>query len=199
VPVSQIHSLSPSEQPKAWLNILASSETSLEEKNEAMEEIIILGKEKQRARILLENGVLDALLWTIKKYLDKVTVLEDSIAVASMDQSERFTARLAAQCCMTLGKSHCAAMHTEGDLLLMSLYDRGTVPEERQVAQMLHEVPHHTRTLPPSSAASHAGSNVDNQHIFDSNVEFIVTLQQMSLSQAEDFARSIQAIAEGRI
>jgi hypothetical protein len=182
--------------------VLASSETTADEKNEAMEEILILGKEKQRARILLENGVLDSLLWTIKKYLDKVSIVDGSIiSVASMDPSERSTARLAAQCCMTLGKSHCAAVHTEGDLLLMSLYDRGTVPEERQVAQMLHEVPHHTRTLATTIASTSGnGLSLNDQHMFDNlHGEFIVTLQQMTLSQAEDFARSIQAIAEGRL
>jgi hypothetical protein len=54
VPVSQIHGLDPSSQPRAWLDVLASADTSNDEKTEAMEEILILAKDKQRARIFLE-------------------------------------------------------------------------------------------------------------------------------------------------
>jgi hypothetical protein len=46
VPLAQIHSLRPSLQPRAWLDVMASAHTSREEKNEAMEEILILAKDK---------------------------------------------------------------------------------------------------------------------------------------------------------
>ena len=62
-------------------------------------------------------------------------------------------ARLAANCCVALGKAHCAAVHTEGDLLLMSAYSRGSVPVERQLAQMLFEVPHHMKVGGPGGEA----------------------------------------------
>ena len=54
LPVSQIHSLDPAFQPRAWLDVLASADTSGDEKTDAMEEILILAKDKQRARIFLE-------------------------------------------------------------------------------------------------------------------------------------------------
>ena len=46
VPLSQIHSLRPSLQPRAWLDVMASAHTSRDDKNEAMEEILILAKDK---------------------------------------------------------------------------------------------------------------------------------------------------------
>eukprot|EP00957_Ditylum_brightwellii_P002620 201375-Ditylum_brightwellii.AAC.1 len=45
-PVGQIHSIDPSRQPKAWFDVLASALTTNEEKNEAMEEILILARDK---------------------------------------------------------------------------------------------------------------------------------------------------------
>ena len=53
-PVNQIHSLDPSLHPRAWLDVMASAWTSREEKNEAMEEILILAKDKGHSRMLLE-------------------------------------------------------------------------------------------------------------------------------------------------
>lgn len=46
VPLSQIHSLRPSLQPRAWLDVMASAYTSRDDKNEAMQEILILAKDK---------------------------------------------------------------------------------------------------------------------------------------------------------
>ena len=53
-PVNQIHSLDPSLHSRAWLDVMASAWTSRDEKNEAMEEILLLAKDKGRARMLLE-------------------------------------------------------------------------------------------------------------------------------------------------
>ena len=102
-----------------------------------------------------------------------------------------FHARLAANCCVALGKAHCAAIHTEGDLLLMSAYSRGSVPVERQLAQMLFEVPHHMKVIPPS-AQSNVGAGENTQ-----DVEF--TLTELSMQQAEDLASSIKALDDGEI
>jgi hypothetical protein len=45
-PVGQIHSLDPALHPRAWLDVMSSAWTSREEKNEAMEEILLLAKDK---------------------------------------------------------------------------------------------------------------------------------------------------------
>ena len=58
-PVNQIHSLDPSLHPRAWLDVMASAWTSREEKNEAMEEILILAKDKGHSRMLLEVRIQD--------------------------------------------------------------------------------------------------------------------------------------------
>jgi hypothetical protein len=55
-PVGQIHSLDPALHPRAWFDVMASAWTSKDEKNEAMEEILLLSKDKNHARILLEVG-----------------------------------------------------------------------------------------------------------------------------------------------
>ena len=53
-PVNQIHSLDPSLHPRAWLDVMASAWTTRDEKNEAMEEILLLAKDKNIARMMLE-------------------------------------------------------------------------------------------------------------------------------------------------
>ena len=98
-------------------------------------------------------------------------------------------ARLAANCCVALGKAHCAAVHTEGDLLLMSAYSRGSVPVERQLAQMLFEVPHHMKVGGPGGEAGQGEGPFE--------AEFALT--ELSMQQAEDLASSIKALDDGRI
>lgn len=181
IPVNEIYALEPTEQPRAWLDVLASAKTSHDEKSEAMEEIKILAKDKQRARIFLEEGILDSLMYAIDKYLEKTEK-----GISFIGANEKAAAKLAAQCCLTLGKAHCALVHTEGDLLLMSLYERGTVPEERQLAQLLHEVPHHGRVT------NHA--NGESNTIKSGNETFI--LKQLTLPRAEEMAKVIKSIAD---
>lgn len=150
---------------------MASANTSQDQKNEGMEEILILAKDKRHARFFLEEGILDSLMYIITQYLDSGPEEKDDESFAH--------AKLAASCCVTLGKAHCAAVHTEGDLQLMSLYEHGTVPEERQLAQMLHEVPHHVQVaLSP------------NEDVF--------VAKQVPMAQAEELARSIKALADGQ-
>lgn len=139
-----------------------------------------------------------------------------------------FHARLAANCCVALGKAHCAAVHTEGDLvcynvcvlelvvgfaqsytllnvvllfcpficlqLLMSAYSRGSVPVERQLAQMLFEVPHHMKVINPSLTIGNSGATNDNMY---DHAEF--TLTELSMQQAEDLASSIKSLDDGNI
>jgi hypothetical protein len=186
IPINEIHSLDPTIQPKAWLDILASADTSQRDKMEAIEEIIILAKDKQRARVLVDEGILDTLMWTIGRYFEKRDYDPSTVLVKwsnpSISRDEEQTAKRVAVLCLTLGKSYCAAMHTEGDLLLMSLYDRGSVPEERQLAQMLYEVAHHVRT-----------TVTDDPSIIRPKEETFL-LKQLTLPQAEELAIRIKAI-----
>jgi len=175
IPVSQIYSLSPSEQPRAWLSVLANAATTFDEKIEAMEEILILAKDKSRARLLVEEGILDSIMWTLTKHME----------TSNPEPEETKAARLAAACCLRLGKAYCAAMHTDGDLMLMSLYERGSVPEDRQLAQMLAEVPFHVRVK---------GTGGGGDHDSSAPPEFALT--QMTLPQAEEFAKSVKQLAE---
>lgn len=64
-PVGQIHSLDPALHPRAWLDVMASAWTSKDEKNEAMEEILLLSKDKNHARMLLEVGFILFLMFVI--------------------------------------------------------------------------------------------------------------------------------------
>jgi hypothetical protein len=190
IPVSQIHALDPSAQPRAWLDVLASAETLHDEKMEAMEEILILAKDKQRARIFLEEGILDSIMWTLGRYLEKIEYNKAPTGAwryPSVSHEEASSAKLAATCCLTLGKSHCAAIHTGGDLLLMSMYERGTVPEERQLAQLLHEVAFHARA-----------TKTDDPSVVEPRNEVFV-MKQLSLPQAEELAQKIKAVAEGHL
>jgi hypothetical protein len=173
-------------RPKAWVDVMASVNTSDDEKNEAMEEIKILAKDKRLARIFLDEGILDSIMWTLNRYFEKVNAKgkETNWANPEVTGNEKTASKLAATCCVTLGKAHCAAIHTEGDLLLMSLYERGAVPEERQVAQMLHEVPHHVRVT----------NNLDPTIIEPSKEVF--ALKHMTLPQSEELAHRIYSLAQ---
>lgn len=185
-PVAQIYSLPLAEQPIAWLDVLACAYTLSDEKVEAMEEILILAKDKHRARIFLEEGILDPIIWILDRYLEKKNVDSTPSHWANPDisEDEEAAAKLAAMCCLTLGKAHCAANHTEGDLLLMSLYERGTVPEERQLAQMLHEVPHHARV-----------STSNDPTVITPGSE-IFAQKRLSLPQAEEMANVVKRLAD---
>lgn len=152
-----------------------------------MEEILILAKDKRRARIFLEEGILDSLIWTLDRYFEKQHAREKGMMNIFVAREEMRAVKLAATCCVTLGKAHCAAIHTEGDLQLMSLYERGSVPEERQVAQMLYETPHHVRI-----------TKVADPTIIYPGKE-VFALRQLSLQQAEDLARSIKAVVDGQL
>jgi hypothetical protein len=185
IAVNHVHSLDPSEQPRAWLDVLASADTTYEEKMEATEEILILAKDKQRARVFLEEGILDSLMWTLGRHFEKLdyNVATDNWSNPDISKDEASAAKLAAMCCLTLGKSHCAAIHTGGDLLLMSMYERGTVPEERQLAQMLHEIPYHSR-IPRTEDPTFVEPGKE-----------VFALKQMTLPQAVELAQKIKELA----
>jgi hypothetical protein len=186
LPIEKIYGLDPPSQPKAWLDVMASANTTIDQKMEAMEEILILAKDKRRARVFLDEGILDSLLWIVGRYFEKKNAEGKGVNWANLEitQDEMRSAKLAANCCVTLGKAHCALMHTEGDLLLMSQYENGKVPEERQVAQMLHEIPHHARAR-----------KTNDPTIINPDQETFA-LKHLTLPQAEELAHSIKALAD---
>ena len=69
----------------------------------------------------------------------------------------------------------------------MSMYERGTVPEERQVAQMLHEVPHYARV-----------TKTNDPTIVEPSKEVFAS-RQLSLFQAEELAEIIKLVADNQI
>jgi len=206
VPLSQIHSLRPSLQPRAWLDVMASAYTTRDDKNEAMQEILILAKDKEISRWLLEEGILDSLMYILSNYFRNYSsFLRNETPIVMENEKEEpfksykkggnafYHAKLASNCCVALGKAYCASVHTEGDLLLMSAYSRGSVPVERQLAQMLFEVPHHMRVINTATTAGIVTSEAQVQH----DVEF--TLTELSMQQAEDLASSIKSLDDGKI
>jgi len=200
LPLSQIHGLELNLQPKAWLNIVASAHTTVEQKNEAMEEILLLAKDKRRVKLFLDEGILDYILWTVSRYLEKIDIPRHNPKHwqnVIVSKSERTAAQLAATCGIALGKAHCCAalngsgVMGENRLLhstnIATAYGRGTVPEERQVAQMLHEVPHHariTKTKDPTIV-------IPNQEVF--------CWRALNLVQAQEWAKKLQKVANGQL
>ena len=139
-----------------------------------------------------KEGILDSLIYILRSFFKTyASILRDSSdgtirPETYMADPSFFHSKLAANCCIALGKAHCALVHTAGDLLLMSSYTHGTVPVTRQLAQMLHEVPHHT-------AVTRVTTDTNSGELED------FMLSEMSLQNAEDFAKSIHSLAEGRI
>ncbi len=66
---------------------------------------------------------------------------------------------------------------------------------ERQLAQMLHEIPHHTSlpTTPANNNQATEGGDVS------SSSEIVFTLTELSLQHAERLATSILALSQGRV
>mmetsp|Transcript_10964 Transcript_10964/g.13915 ORF Transcript_10964/g.13915 Transcript_10964/m.13915 type:complete len:159 (-) Transcript_10964:50-526(-) len=152
-----------------------------------MEEILIFAKDKLHAKLFLQMGILDSLMYIINNFLHLYSV-------NAFDTFEMATplahAKLAATCCQALGKGHCALFHTDGDLELMSLYNRATVPIERQIAQMLHEVLFHrfvTGPLPPI--------NEETLVRYVDDKAFV--LAKLTLLESEELARSVKSLADG--
>jgi len=197
-PVSQVHSLDPSLHPRAWLDVMASAWTSRDEKNEAMEEILLLAKDKHRARMLLEEGILDSLMHIlrgffhsyddIKRQLGKETIPFENY----MGDPNFFHSKLAANCCVALAKAHCLGVTNDmGDLTQKGLSVEQNVgisiPVSRQVALLLYEVPHHMSINMPDV---HRGETKEINFKLSTN---------MTLQEAEDFAGSIVALSSGKI
>jgi len=109
---------------------------------------------------------------------------EDSMPVETyMADPNFFHSKLAANCCVALGKAHCAMVHFTGDEMIAS-NTHGPVPIVEQVAKMLYEVPHHM--------AMNAESDGEVKEVFKITTE-------MSKDQAEDLASSIVSLSMGKI
>lgn len=67
------------------------------------------------------------------------------------------------------------------------------MPIERQLAQMLFEVPHHMKVFNPTQNNFSGGLNKD----LHDHAEF--TLTELSMQQAEDLASSIKSLDDGKI
>lgn len=61
-------------------------------------------------------------------------------------------AKLAANCCVALGKAHFSGSHAEGETSDMPNYTFEAVPISKQVAQMLFQLPHHRALNEPGGA-----------------------------------------------
>lgn len=90
-----------------------------------------------------------------------------------------YHAKLAANCCVSLGKAHCAVLNIDGEERIAA---HVSIPVNRQVAQMLYEIPHHKVM-------------VDN----DSDNERFVLSTDMTMEQAIELAGSIEALSMGKI
>lgn len=167
----------------------------------------------------MQEGILDSLMFILSNYFRNYSsfLRNETPPFANAEAAEPFSsfkqggqafyhARLAANSCVALGKAHCAAVHTEGDLLLMSAYSRGSVPVQRQLAQMLFEVPHHMQVMTPpqgeggqdgDGAKGEVGGGQQQQVPQQFDMEF--TLTELSMQQAEDLASSIKALDDGNI
>ena len=174
-----------------------------EEITEAMEEIVCFAKDKHHGRMFLEEGILDPLLSIIQDFFQQhASLLKQKEEEPAADETQELfqkaceshqRARLAANVCIALGKAHCAVVHTEGDLLLMSSYRQGRVPEGRQLAQMLYEIPHQTRK--PRNGND---SPVSVEGLHCNNLEFS-KLTELSLNQAEELSKLIKDLTEGKM
>lgn len=196
---------------------------------------------QDHAQFFLDEGILDSLMYILSTSFQKLpppSPEEDHPSTSNSNsvsspirnrppphnhhhkEYEIFVhAKLAANCCVALGKAHCAVVHTEGDLLLMSAYNRGLVPVERQLAQMLHEIPHHSRMLGTGYVKGKGGGvgvggdvgyaehdmeldeeeddDLMNEDASQTHEEFMLT--EMTMQQAEEMAKNIKALMEGRL
>ena len=122
VPLSQIHSLRPSLQPRAWLDVMASAHTTRDDKNEAMQEILILAKDKEISRWFLEEGILDSLMFILSNYFRNYSSFLRGETPTMMTEGEKeepfksykvggnhFVIKISSQLLRALGKARCAA------------------------------------------------------------------------------------------
>ena len=139
--------------------------------------------------MLLEEGILDSLMYLLRAFFLNYAELQrqsgkTTIPVETyMADPNFFHAKLASNCCVALGKAHCAMVHTNGEEMIAATAHI-TVPITKQLAQMLYEVPHHMALK----------SNVDGEE-----KEIFKLTTEMSIQQAEDLASSIVSLSMGKV
>lgn len=139
--------------------------------------------------MLLDEGILDSLMYILRAFfLNYADVQHEAggkpIPVETyMADPNYFHSKLASNCCVALGKAHCAMVHANGEEMI-STGVHVTVPLPKQIAQLLYEVPHHM--------ALKTDLDGENKEIFKLTTE-------MSPQQAEDLASSIVSLSMGKI
>jgi hypothetical protein len=91
-----------------------------------------------------------------------------------------FHAKLAANCCIALGKAHCAVLNIDGEERIAA---HMSIPVTKQVAQMLYEVPHHKVIL---------GDGEGEKDKF-------VLSTDMSMEESMEVAKSLVALSLGKM
>mmetsp|Transcript_23055 Transcript_23055/g.33023 ORF Transcript_23055/g.33023 Transcript_23055/m.33023 type:complete len:309 (-) Transcript_23055:55-981(-) len=70
-PLNKIHSLSLNLHAVSWMGIISSNYRSIEEKHEALQEILLLVKDKNYAKKMLDQGILDSFLSILSDFFNK--------------------------------------------------------------------------------------------------------------------------------
>jgi len=70
-PLNKIHSLPLNLHAVAWMGIISSNYRSIEEKHEALQEILLLVKDKNYAKKMLDQGILDSFLSILSDFFNK--------------------------------------------------------------------------------------------------------------------------------
>jgi hypothetical protein len=138
--------------------------------------------------MLLDEGILDSLMYILRAFFFNYIDVQrengkNSFVETYMSDPNFFHSKLAANCCVALGKAHCAMVHTTEEGMTASNV-HGPVPIVQQVAKMLYDVPHHM--------AMNTEAEEEVKEVFKITTE-------MSKDQAEDLASSIVSLSMGKI
>lgn len=225
-PIEKIHSLPPHLHVVAWMSVLSSCNRSLEEKGEAIMEILVLVKDMKHAKRMIEQGILDILLSILSNYFqlirswlrqrtkgtvhgkEKVSENCTCQSVASLEKSvcDLYSlVYLTSQCCIALGKSHCALVTSSSTTdvkgncpAYMSCYLGGildpvdnflinmSVPDWQKLARLLYEIPHNIRI------SDSDGNQFDDDDHDDAVDEFLLDEKQSSLKKGQQLLVSVQ-------
>lgn len=239
-PVDKIHSLPPHLHAVAWMSVLSGCNRRLEEKCEAILEILVLVKDKKHAKRMLEQGILDILLSILSNYFQLLCSwvrqrTEDAIhrkdsaaenckcqSVVTLEKSicDLYpVVQLTSQCCIALGKSHCALVTNSstadvkvhcpynscsvGDALdpVDNFLANMSVPDWQKLARLLYEIPHNIR-ISDVGGKDNDGDDGDDPVVNKSpllskkGLHLLVSVQ-WSVIEAQDVARLISCLETG--
>jgi len=244
-PVEKIHSLPPHLHVVAWMSVLSSCNRSLEEKSEAIMEILVLVKDKKHAKRMVEQGILDILLSILSNYFQLIrswlrqraggTVHEEknvsenlkcqSVATLEKSLCDLYPlVYLTSQCCIALGKSHCALVTSSsttdvkvhcpaymscclGGILdpVDSFLANMSVPDWQKLARLLYEIPHNIRISDIDGNDDDNNDDADDEILIDEKRPSLRKGQQLLVSvqwsvlEAQDVARLIACLEAGSL